>query len=81
MSVSGTILLIEDEDEIADEFILQVKNFLKGIGIPEDLKDKAHDVDMDALVENAMINAPAAIVNTPREVAYKDMEEMISKIL
>jgi len=72
---------MDDEDEIADEFIRQVKAFLKEIGIPEDLKDKAYDIDMDALVENAMINAPAAIVNTPREVAYKDMEEMISKIL
>jgi len=72
---------MDDEDEIADEFIRQVKAFLKEIGIPEDLKDKAYDIDMDALVENAMINAPAAIVNTPREVEYKDMAEMISKIL
>ncbi|MFC1714259.1 iron-containing alcohol dehydrogenase family protein [Candidatus Poribacteria bacterium] len=71
----------DDENKIADEFIKQVKDFLIGVGIPEDLRDKAGDIDMDALVENAMINAPAAIVNTPREVAYKDMEEIISKIL
>ncbi len=67
--------------EIADEFIRQVKDFLKGLDIPEDLKDGSYEIDRDALIENAMINAPAAIGNTPREVSQKDMAEMISKIL
>ncbi len=70
-----------DEDEIADEFIRQVKGFLKKLDIPEDLKDGSYEIDRDALIENAMINAPAAIGNTPREVAQKDMAEMIAKIL
>ena len=72
---------LDDEAEIADEFIRQVRDFLKGLGIPEDLRDQVHDIDRDALLENAMINAPAAIVNTPREVTRDDMERMISKLL
>lgn len=72
---------MDDEDEIADEFIRQVRGFLKGLDMPEDLRDRTHEVDRDALVENAMFNAPGAVNNTPREVAQKDMGEIISKIL
>ena len=72
---------MDDEDEIADEFIRQVRGFLKGLDMPEDLRDRTHEIDRDALVENAMFNAPGAVNNTPREVAQKDMGEIISKIL
>ena len=68
-------------DEVVDEFIKQVRAFLVKIGIPTDLKDRSHEIDREALVENAIFNAPAALANTPREVTHKDMEEIISKII
>lgn len=72
---------MDREDEIIDDFIRQVKALLKKLNIPMDLKDRAHEIDRPALVENAMFNAPAALANTPREVTAKDMEEIIAKIL
>jgi alcohol dehydrogenase class IV len=72
---------MDDEDEIIDEFIGQVKAFLKKLNIPEDLKDRSHEINRAELVENAMFNAPAALANTPREVTHKDMEEIVSRII
>jgi len=72
---------MEQEDEIIDEFIKQVKAFLKKLNIPKDLKDWHYETDGSALLENAMFNAPAALANTPRKVTHKDMEEIISKII
>jgi alcohol dehydrogenase class IV len=69
------------EDEVIDEFIRQVRAFLKALGIPEDLKDRAHQVDREELLENAIFNAPAALANTPRKVTRGDMEDIISGIL
>jgi alcohol dehydrogenase class IV len=69
------------DDEIIDEFIEQTGSFLKKLGIPEDLKDRAHEIDRVALIDNAMFNAPAALANTPREVTREDMAEIISKII
>lgn len=69
------------EDAIIDEFIQQVRIFLKKLDIPMDLKDRSHEIDRDALVENAIFNAPAALANTPREVTHEDMAEIISKII
>lgn len=69
------------EDEIADEFIEQVKVFLEKLGIPMDLKDRSHEINRAELVENAMFNAPSALANTPRKVTTEDMAEIISKIL
>jgi len=69
------------EDAIIDEFIQQVRIFLKKLHIPMDLKDRSHEIDRDALVENAIFNAPAALANTPREVTHEDMAEIISKII
>ncbi|MBD3183053.1 iron-containing alcohol dehydrogenase [Candidatus Poribacteria bacterium] len=63
-----------------DGFIDNVRQFLKDLGLPTDLKDKADKVDMRALVENAMFNAPAALVNTPREVTHRDMDRIISEL-
>ncbi len=64
-----------------DEFINQVKKFLKKLDIPDDLKDWKHPFNKDELVENAMINAPGALSGTSRNVTRKDMEEIISKIV
>jgi alcohol dehydrogenase class IV len=72
---------MDREDDIIDELIIQVKAFLKKLHIPEDLKDRSHEIDRAELVENAMFNAAGALANTPREVTDKDMEEIISKIL
>jgi len=72
---------MDSEDAIIDEFIQQVRIFLKKLHIPMDLKDRSHEIDRDALVENAIFNAPAALANTPREVTHEDMAEIISKII
>ena len=72
---------MDREDDIVDEFIQQVKSFLEKLDLPMDLKDRAHEVDREALIENAIFNAPGALRNTPREVNHKDMTEIISRIL
>ena len=72
---------MERDDDIIDEFIQQVKSFLGRLDLPTDLKDRAHEVDREALIENAIFNAPGALGNTPRKVTHKDMAEIISRIL
>lgn len=72
---------IEDEDKIVDQFIQQVRYFLRKLDIPDNLKDRSREIDREALIENAIFNAPAALANTPREVTRKDMAEIISKII
>ena len=72
---------MDRDDDIIDEFIQQVKSFLEKLDLPMDLKDRAHEVDREALIENAIFNAPGALRNTPREVNHKDMTEIISRIL
>ena len=72
---------IDDEEKIIDEFISQVKKFLKNLDIPDNLKDWKHPFDKNELLENAMINAPGALSGTPRSVTRKDMENIISKIV
>jgi len=72
---------MDSKDAIVNEFIRQIRIFLKKFHIPEDLKDRSHEIDRDALVENAIFNAPAALANTPREVTHADMAEIISKII
>lgn len=72
---------MDRDEDIVSEFIEQIKSFLKKLDIPMDLKDRSHEVNREALIENAMFNAPVALANTPRKVTREDMAEIISKIL
>lgn len=72
---------LSEREEIIDEFINQVRNFLKRFNMPEGLKDRHKEIDQASLVENAMFNAPLSLANNPRKITYSDMEEIISEIL
>jgi alcohol dehydrogenase class IV len=67
--------------EDMDELINEITCFLKELNLPMDLKDRSHEMDRRALLENAMFNAPAALANTPRDVTREDMDRIISKLV
>lgn len=72
---------LESEDDIVDEFIKQVTGFLKKFNMPENLKDRADEVDRQKLVDNAMINAPLSLGNNPRPLTHDDMAKILSRII
>ncbi len=72
---------LKNKDDIADEFIKQVKGFLGKFNMPDNLKNRANEIDRAKLIENAMINAPLSMVNNPRLVTKDDMEKIIAKII
>jgi len=72
---------MDRKDDIVDEFINQVKAFLRRFNMPENLKDRSCKVDKAKLLENSMFNAPLSLVNNPRRLTIKDMEEIFSRIL
>lgn len=69
------------DDDIVDEFIKQINDFLKKFGMPNDLKSYSHKINRQELIENAMFNAPLSLVNNPRELTIEDMAKMIDKII
>jgi len=69
------------KDDVVDEFIMQVKGFLKKFNMPEDLKDRSGEIDRPRLIENAMTNAPLSLGNNPRPLTYADMERIIAEII
>jgi alcohol dehydrogenase class IV len=69
------------KDDIVDEFIKQVKDFLKKFNMPDNLMDRSSEIDRPKLIENAMTNAPLSLGNNPRPLTNADMEKIISKII
>ena len=72
---------IKNKDEIVNQFIKQVNDFLRKFNMPENLKSRSHEIDRPKLIENAMSNAPLSLVNNPRTLTISDMEQIISKIV
>jgi len=72
---------LKNKDEIADEFIIQIKAFLGKFNIPANLKDRVNEINRAELIENAMTNAPLSIGNNPRHLDKAEMEKIIAEII
>ncbi|MGB9595787.1 MAG: iron-containing alcohol dehydrogenase [Candidatus Poribacteria bacterium] len=68
-------------DEVVDEFIKQITNFLKKFNMPTDIKSYSDKINKRELIENAMFNAPLSLINNPQTVTFEDMEKIIDKII